>query len=252
MNKGNAGKYQRSGDDEASESLQRQAESALANKGSPIEIPKGPDRATSGNEQPSPNYQPSNRWMIWLTGLVFVVGGVQAAVSYYQWQTMKESLEITQRAYVVITDIKADFAAKRIQMTLENIGHVPAKEIDLEMRVERLGDYTFFPIDAYSTSEDTIAPTYKTVVYLPLKNLTQEAADLITTGKHEIQLACFLKYDDGFGKIEDIILNFRYVPPPNEGWYSLFVTREGEEREENHNRRWEYASPSPTASPSVP
>jgi hypothetical protein len=250
MNKGNADKYKHR--------RRRKADDPLKNKIKPIlvpiteqaEIPKTRNRTEEGNPQPTPSYQPNNRWMVLLTSLIFFVTAVQAVVSYYQWRTMKDSLEMTQRAYVVITNIKADFPARQIQMTLENTGHVPAKDVRLELRIERLGDYKIYPVETYSTGEEVMTPAYKTIAYLPLKNLTQESIDLITSGNYILQIGTFLRYEDGFGNVEDLIFNFRYIPPPNEGWESLYFWREGDEEQQNSNRRWELVTPTPSHTPS--
>jgi len=72
-----------------------------------------------------------------LSWLIFVIVAVQAYIYGKQWKVMDKQVVFGLRAYVGVKDISdIDFNNKRISFHIENIGKVPAKDINVSIEVE--------------------------------------------------------------------------------------------------------------------
>ncbi len=237
----------------------------LPTKAPDVQVPERHHRTNPASEK-TQQYQRApwsdQRIQTVFMGLIFLVTAGYALVSYFQWTTMKDSLRMSQRAYIVPTEIKLDFGSRQMQVALENFGHVPADRTKAEIIVEyldfdnptatRVTGLGYFSNDRGYERSTTILPgTYKTVASFSLANLTPELSDRIRHGQGKLQVGCFLHYEDGFGNAEEHVLNFRYIPYPNEGWesMSLFSAKEWQEMESKKGN-WEHQdADSPRPSP---
>lgn len=241
-------------DDAAGEQEDTEGQVDLPPEPPKAEVPKTQDETQTSGAQTKRPKRPrwaNQRWQTVFTGLILLVTTAYVVVSYFQWQTTKDSLRTSHRAYLVVAEIKVDFESKRMNVALANVGHVPVDGVAVDVIVERLGDYKIYGLGYYTGGGVDIPPgTYKAVAAVSLEDLTPEITDRIRKGKEILQVACFLKYDDGFGNPQEHILNYRYLPPPNEGWESLPLLSEGE-REKQGAQRWKRAEPDSSPSPFV-
>jgi hypothetical protein len=174
---------------------------------------------------------------------------------------MERSLVVTQKAYIVVSDIRPDFSAGQVRVFFDNIGHITASDVKIRVDVERnfkdrpIGEppvewnWYFFTNLVFATMPPS---SFKTGIDVPLQNFTQEDAKLIHTGKQELWLSFYIWYDNGFEKPADwddgldptvARYTFRYSALPSEKWENMGLSRqedinkrhEKEEREKNKN-----------------
>jgi hypothetical protein len=188
------------------------------------------------------------RWQRWQHSvpvfaglLVLAVTIAYTAVAMLQWQTMERSLQVTQGANVVVSDLKLDFDIQQIHILLENIGHVPAQNASVIVNVVRFSN-SLPPASAMTTREALeawlettmlektiyhfesgplvqIPPGgYKTGLHFSLQKMSGEDTELIRTGKQRLTVVFSISYDDRFLSRQSAMFSFHYVPPPHEGW----------------------------------
>lgn len=162
----------------------------------------------------------------YFTGIIASFTIANVVTTALQWQTMDKSLQVTQQAYVVVSDVKANFESGEITVYLENIGRAPAKDVNLGVKVRRgergmTEPYKFEPIHNARIFPHGI----KNFVVIRLDNFTQEEARLITTGKEAFILTCIIDYENGFGSKETTEADVKYSPPPNERWETFYEWR---------------------------
>jgi hypothetical protein len=185
------------------------------------------------------------RLQVWtpiiLSALVFFVTSVYTFFSYRQWQTMEKSLEVTQEANLVVSDIRADFDTGKIHVWLDNIGHVPAKDVKVIVTISRTTGEVKVERSAYQfqPSLGVLPPSsYKQLIEVPLSRLPKfspEDAQLIRTGEQSLTMFIGLVYDNGFKPAAErypVFFLFEYVPPPNERWDNRMVKVESSETPE--------------------
>jgi len=156
--------------------------------------------------------------------LLVLVTATYTYFSYQQWQFSRESLQVTQRAYVGVHSIRSNLENGQIAVMLENIGKVPAQDIKVYANEARkIGDKIIG--SSHSTFEaghtHLFPGTFKTQVAISLKNLTSEEVGNILAGKEKLYISGKIQYGDGFGNVQHTDFAFLYTPPPNEGWISI-------------------------------
>jgi hypothetical protein len=162
-----------------------------------------------------------------LTFVYALAAIVQWRTMEHQWETMEKTLRVSQRAYLVLKDVQTDLDAGRIKITVENIGHTPADEVNLRVEIQRNWGveepYILGPISA------KIFPgAFYTQAIIDLEKFTQDEANLIRAGKEIIFMHCVVTYKDGFDNVDRTELFMMYVPSPNEHWESLSMKSRGE------------------------
>ena len=75
------------------------------------------------------------RWMVWFTGIVAVVGAIQAVSSYLQWDTMRRALDANERAWVIPSSpsllILEAYQLIKLNAIMKNYGKSPAFDVTL-------------------------------------------------------------------------------------------------------------------------
>lgn len=203
------------------------------------EVPKSKDRtegAASKRETTQNAPWTDQRWQTVFTGLILLVTAIYSSVSYFQWETMKQTLEFSEKALQTsekarfrVNDIQADFKAAEIRIEIENIGHATADRLDVRIDLVRTikdqPDASALEGNSYEFANiiaDTAPGGIKTVIAVPLQNFTSHDADLIKTGMQILHIACSLDYRDGFeNHVRTGLFEFTYTPPPHEGWAQM-------------------------------
>lgn len=162
---------------------------------------------------------------------------LQLRIMDRQTDLMDHSLRVSERAYVGIASLTANWEAREVVIMLHNIGSVPAKGIKvraLEIRAtpsnsdmatqskekvyEKLDGSTF----PWAAGEDIFVnqlfPGPPMRVAIPLRGLEAEEMDAILKKQEILYVGGQITYDDGFGKGDSTIFAFEYTPPPNEAW----------------------------------
>jgi hypothetical protein len=166
------------------------------------------------------SYLSDKRLQTIFAGAVAAFTIILATVSIFQWRTMEKSLRVTERAYLVVSDVRIDFGAASIKASIENIGRVPADNVEVGVNISR---------GAKGRVEDSLYDMYHSAVQVfpgkinpqftqPLNNFTPEEAELIRMGKEKLSMIVTVFYDDGFGNSVESDFYFEYNPPPDEGW----------------------------------
>jgi hypothetical protein len=146
---------------------------------------------------------------------------------------MEKSLRVTQQAYLVISDVQSDFDNRRVLITLDNTGHMPADNVSLKVYVHllRTGISTAGEPYEFGTIRTKIFPgTLKTQAIVPLENLTEEDAEHLRAGEINLLLLCQLEYENGFGFTEENEITLTHQRTPNDHWEILGMRPHGEMR----------------------
>lgn len=126
-----------------------------------------------------------------------------------------ELIRVAQRAYVGVGDVtKPDFEDRRIFITVENAGHVPARNVSVQVWVASVngaGSIT-------KRFEELLFPgDLKMQVPVTLNELTPSDIKEIKSKKRTLFVIGTIEYNDGFGT-QSTHFGFEYKPPPNERW----------------------------------
>lgn len=184
------------------------------------ETQKAKNGTANGNKKTQPAKRRTwtqQRWQTVFTAIIAAVTAVYAIAAVFQWQVMEKSLQVSQRAYVVVQDVKADLDAGQIKITLENIGHVPAKHANVGISIIRLGYPSLFPqrewtdVEYKSPVQDLYPGTYKVQITRRFENFTPEDAVLIRAGKEGLAVACSIEYGDDFGTSDGPVFYFIWL-----------------------------------------
>ncbi|TAK00627.1 hypothetical protein EPO44_09625 [bacterium] len=144
--------------------------------------------------------------------------------SYQQWQMMRASLTVSQRAYVGVHSLQMDLSSGQVLVMLENMGKVPAQDIKVSAHTsqEAEGKIRTSAHPTFEAGHTQLFPgTFKIQVPIPLKDFTPQEASNILTGRTTLYVAGKIQYGDGFGNPQTSDFAFRYVPPPHEGWTAI-------------------------------
>jgi len=148
----------------------------------------------------------------------------QRKIMDQQVQQSERSLRISERAYVGVASITPDFDRKEVLIMIENIGKVPARNVNVEAHAYRQlagqpsgsvnGSTKYFE----AGSVQLFPGSLKMAVVVPMPNMRPEEAKGILTGTDNFYVAGTIKYEDGFGGFDRTNFAFRYTPPPKERW----------------------------------
>jgi len=126
-----------------------------------------------------------------------------------------ELIRVAQRAYVGVENVtNPDFEDRRIFITVENVGHVPARNVAIQVWVATVngtGSIT-------KRFEDLLFPgALKMQVAVSLSDFQESDIEEIKSKKRTLFVIGTIEYDDGFGR-QKTHFGFEYKPPPNERW----------------------------------
>ena len=170
-----------------------------------------------------------------LIGLFII--GFQAWIMYRQTGIMRtqtnimdHSLRVSERAYVGIASLSANFELGEVVIMLQNIGSVPAKSIKLyaeEVRAtpstemgsgskiyEKLDGSTF----SWEAGAVQLFPGAPMRVAVPLRGFKPEEVDAIMHKRETLYVFGRIEYEDGFGNPDSTVFAFEYNPPQRDGW----------------------------------
>ena len=151
----------------------------------------------------------------------------QRKIMDQQVQQSERSLRISERAYVGVASITPDFDGKEVLIVIENIGKVPARNVNVEAHAYRQ------PAEQLSTSTKSFSGStkyfdaggvqlfpgsLKMPVVIPMPNMRPEEAKGILARTDIFYVAGTIKYEDGFGGFDRTNFAFKYTPPPKERW----------------------------------
>lgn len=139
----------------------------------------------------------------------------------------EESLRTTQRAYVGIASITANLKSGEIQLMLQNIGHVPARGVKLDVQVMKaipgvngaatksgeISNENQFGRDFHWEATDELFPGLYQVMYV--KSFKSEEVAAILSKKEILYIGGTIQYEDGFGNCDYTTFAFRYDPLNN-------------------------------------
>ena len=215
-----------------------------------IPAPKIPPSPGNPPKPEQPRYKTIQGWksglelpkvLFEIIAIPFAVG--YAIVTYCQWQDLHDNFEVSQRAYVMISDVEAHLLENRpyIKISLDNYGHLPSRRFVLVLHVTRrlpgsLEAKKLVTSDFSLGGDDTyMAPGEKRAVFgvdvsgVPVADLTS-----IESGEEGLSMAGRVVYDIGVGsKSKTDIYGFCMTyfpksPDPSKKWAScpVFATRE--------------------------
>ena len=141
--------------------------------------------------------------------------------------TSEESLRIGQRAYVGIASITANLKSGEIQIMLQNIGHVPAKGVKLDVQETRaipgengavsetreiVNEKQFGSDFHWEAAEVQLFPGTPMYVVMKLKSFQPEEVAAILSKKEILYIGGTIQYEDGFRNCDYTTFAFRYDP----------------------------------------
>jgi hypothetical protein len=138
---------------------------------------------------------------------------IQAAAAKSAADTAKETLNVSERAYLILGVPVDDFQQKRINIPLINSGHIPSgiTKVVVHEATFRLDDPSlkFLPFTT-AIEWHWRRLVYQTIPVVPNGNLISIEVDLpnidqdqITTGKQAVTIAAQVTYNDGFPNTPD-------------------------------------------------
>jgi hypothetical protein len=144
----------------------------------------------------------------------------QRKIMDQQVQQSERSLRLSERAYVSVASLTPDFDRKEVLIMIENIGKVPARNVNVEAHAYRqLADQLSGSTKYFDAGGVQLFPgSLKMAVVIPMPNMRPEEAKGILTRTDSFYVAGTIKYEDGFGGFDKTNFAYRYNPPPNERW----------------------------------
>jgi hypothetical protein len=157
----------------------------------------------------------------WLPLINLIIAVFAFGVIVRQTQIMEKSFRVSERAYVGVTNVTANMATHEVLLVLENIGHVPAKAVNLqgqEIRAAPAGDNQKGSIFRWDAGEVQVFPGTPMNVVIPLEPFEQDEVNAISTKKEILYIGGTIRYEDGFGNGDSTTFAFQYNPPPTDRW----------------------------------
>lgn len=170
-----------------------------------------------------------------LIGLVII--GFQAWIMYRQTgimtnqsNIMDHSLRVSERAYVGIASLSANWESREVVVMLHNIGNVPAKAIKLQAEEIRAtpsteiatGSKVYEKLDGstfpWGAGDVQLFPGTPMRVAIPLRGFKPEELDAILKKQENLYVFGRIEYEDGFGGRDSTVFAFEYSPPQPDGW----------------------------------
>lgn len=142
-----------------------------------------------------------------------------------QRKLMAEQRDITrksERAYVGVAMLDADFKSGKVSVLLQNVGRIPATKINVELlesrhRPDRSGIGTMAP---QPFEGEQIFGTLKMRLSLPLDLQPGEADDIIAK-RETLTVVVTIQYHDGFDMAEKTEFRFRFDGPASTDWTAV-------------------------------
>jgi hypothetical protein len=155
----------------------------------------------------------------------------QTAIMTKQTAIMDQTFRVGERAYVGIASLSPKWQAGEVEITLQNIGQVPAKAIKVEAQeirgtpsgsdtvtgsriYDRLDGSTF----GWGAGDVQLFPGTPMRVAIPLRGFKPEEIDAINKKQEVLYIGGNIEYEDGFGRVDTTVFAFEYNPPPSDGW----------------------------------
>jgi len=189
------------------------------------EMPEAGAAVNHGRKQAKkvpPRRWRSAHWNTLFAGTLVFLTCVNVMTTIFQWQTSEKSLRISQRAYIDIHSIKANFQDRKIVLMLKNIGHVPADDLQVIGSIsikygKRPEDEKKLDDFSHSNGLTPLFPgNLYTQITVGLEKLTEEDKNLIGDAKVILSIGVFISYRDGFGYTEKSDFGFVYEQPRDE------------------------------------
>jgi hypothetical protein len=120
----------------------------------------------------------------------------------------RESLEVSQRAYLIVDLDKAEFANKKVMLLVKNVGHIPPSNIRVvvhEATVSRPPgnpDKNPTPTEEMHWTED-FSPGWSTVDFGISVRIPHGDEQRIATSQQKIFIVGMVTYNDGFPNTEN-------------------------------------------------
>lgn len=163
----------------------------------------------------------------WIAAVTVVLG----FVSIFQWQTMQDALRVSERAYVGVRKIDAQFSRKLIVVTFQNTGNIPANNvfIDVNQFREPLGASfdrhhrvaVGFSGLAHNLRHHQMLKGFDFQIPLDMPDMTPEAYRAILQEQELLQLFGAVTYFDGF-EMQTSLFYFIYSPHKGD-WLSASI-----------------------------
>lgn len=142
------------------------------------------------------------------TFLIFVSTTAYVIVSYYQLRATNDALIITQRAWVLVRDMKSPATIERgkpfsVEIILENFGHSPAMDM-VTGATGLAADGPFpkrppWPEYKEPPGLTLLGPGQPTRVPVPVTNMPADVVDDINARKTGFYIYGVVRYTDPFG-----------------------------------------------------
>lgn len=200
----------------------------------PVPVSTGAPSDTADREGHG-NWRDNFNVVIAVIGVVII--GFQGWIMYRQTglmtkQTslMDQTLRVSERAYVGIESLKADWEAREVVIMLQNIGNVPAKAIKLQAEEIRAtpstelatGSKVYEKLDGstfpWGAGAVQLFPGTPMRVAIPLRDFKPEEVDAILKKQENLYVFGRIEYEDGFGGRDSTVFAFEYSPPQPDGW----------------------------------
>lgn len=127
-------------------------------------------------------------------------------------------IRVSQRSYVGVASITADLNERQIILAFENVGRIPADNIEVEIWESRrkAGENSLGSITRVKQKR-LFSGSLKMEVVIPLDKLQVADISDIAARREKLYVIGKIEYEDGFGR-QETEFAFEYGPPPNERW----------------------------------
>lgn len=192
-------------------------------------------------------------WLIAINVALLLANILIAAIYYGQLHEMRKStdamnraLEITERAYLNVGTpamyiYSATEGAKqdraRVMVPIENSGHIPAKNLTCYVHEARVVNSKIVHSTDVVLCEEGIgippgAGHFN--IGVPLLNFGLDEMREIKSGRERVRIVGKIRYDDGFGTMDESYFCFSSNPTIPSEWQSCSLTAEDDKQQEEH------------------
>lgn len=152
------------------------------------------------------------------------VVAVQAWIYDEQRKMMVEQMDITkrsERAYVGVESLDADFENRSVVVLLQNVGRIPASAVNVQLiEIRQVGDSSLGSLNRHAYKTQEIFGTLKMRISLKLDEFQPSELEDITTKKEKEGIRIIIQYHDGFDTAETKI-TYQFVGPASNNWIVL-------------------------------
>ena len=153
------------------------------------------------------------------------VGAVQAWIYNQQRKMQVEQLDITkksERAYVGVESLDADFENRSVMVLLQNVGQIPASAINVQLiEIRQTSEGSPGSLKPHAFTAQQIFGTLKMRISLKLDEFQPGEIENIMTKKETEGIRITIQYHDGFDRANPTKLTYQFVSPASNDWIVL-------------------------------